>query len=184
MRTGRRVALLAIAATALAVAGCGGDDGTSGAASTLPTTPPDATFPEPTVPEGAPQPPKGASPVLREIYRQFTLRKPDPQVKGSAKAIAAGRAACAGRTPVEVERTYYPIAVSRGTLDPDSAQAKTISEIGKYAKTVSRDPSFVAGQLAAGAYQATLPPRIATFGYAGCVYELARRLEKQLAPAK
>lgn len=170
----------AVAATALALSACGGGDGATGTSS-LPTTPPDATFPAPTVPEGARQPPEDASPVLEEIDRQFTLREPDPRVRGSARAIAAGRAACAGRTPVEVERRYYPLAVSEGRLDADSAQAKMISEIERYAKNVARDPSFVAGQLAAGAYQATLPPRLATFGYAGCAYALARELERRLA---
>jgi hypothetical protein len=169
---------------ALAALGCGGGDGAGGSASTLPTTPPEATFPEPTVPEDAPQPPKGASPVLREIHRQFTLRKPDPRVEGSAQAIAAGRAACAGKSPVEVERRYFPIAVGKGAIDPESGKGEMIAQIGRYAKHASADPSFVAGQLAAGAYQATLPARIRTFGYAGCIYALARRLEMQLAPSK
>jgi hypothetical protein len=179
VRGGTRATALATAVTALAVLGCGGGDGNGGAET---TTPPDATFPEPTVPKDAPQPPKGASPVLKEIYRQFTLREPDPSVSGSAKAIAAGRKACAGKTPVEVERKYYPIAVQKGTLEPSSGQARMIAQIAKYEKHVSRDPSFVAGQLAANAYQATVPARIATFGYAGCIYVLARQLEKQLAP--
>jgi hypothetical protein len=181
MRIGAPMTVLATMATGLAIAGCGGGDGANGEAL---TTPPDATFPEPTVPEDAPQPPQGASPVLREIYRQFTPRKPDPRVAGSAKAIAAGKAACAGKTPVEVERRYYPIAVRKGRIDPASDQARMIAEIGRYAKNVSRDPTFVAGQLAADAYMATLPTRIASFGYAGCVYALARQLEKQLAPRK
>jgi hypothetical protein len=170
---------LATALAALAILGCGGGAGSGGADET--TTPPDATFPEPTVPKDAPQPPKGTSPALEEIYRQFTLRKPDPSVPGSAKAIAGGRKACAGKTPVEVERKYYPIAVQRGTLDPSSAQAKMIAEIDRYAEHASEDPSFVAGQLAGDAYQATLSPRVASFGYAGCVYVLARQLEKQPA---
>jgi hypothetical protein len=179
-RAGMGAAALAAAVTAVAILGCGG--GANGGE--VSTTPPDATFPEPTVPKNAPQPPKRASPVLKEIYRQFTLRKPDPSVPGSAKAIADGRKACAGKTPVEVERKYYPTAVQKGTLDPGSDQAKMIAEIDRYAKNVARDSSFTAGQLAAGAYQATLPPRIASFGYAGCAYALARQLEKQLAPRK
>ena len=177
---------LFIAATLLfaTVSGCGGGGGTGASEvdTDATTTPADVTFPEPTAPKGSPQPPKGASDVLKEIYRQFTLRKPDPRVKGSARAIAAGRAACAGRTPVEVERRYYPIAVEKGNIDPNSDQGRMIAEVGKYAKTVAKDPSFVAGQLAADAYQATLPPRVATFGYAGCAYALARQVEKQLAP--
>jgi hypothetical protein len=179
MRSRVGAGTIAVLAAALAIAGCGGGGG-----GTVTTTPPDATFPEPTVPRGAPQPPKGASPVLRELYRQFTPRKPDPAVKGSAAAIAAGRAACAGMTALEVERRYYPVAVRKGGIDPGSEQAKMIAGITKYAKNVVHDPSFVAGQLAGDAYQATLPSRIATFGYAGCVYELARELEKQLAPSK
>ena len=183
MRIGTGATALATAATVLAIAGCGGVGGANGGGSAAATTtPPDATFPEPTVPKDAPQPPKGASPVLKEIYRQFTPRKPDPRVKGSAQAIAAGRAACAGKTPVEVERKYFPIAVGKGTLDPNGEQGTMIAEIGKYAENAPGDSSFVAGQLAADAYQATLPARIATFGYAGCVYVLARQLEKQLAP--
>ncbi len=188
MRPGHRAGALAAIIAALAIGGCGGGTGTNGgdagSSSASTTTPPDATFPEPTVPKGSPQPPKGASPVLREIYRQFTLRKPDPKVRGSAHAIAAGRAACAGMTPVEVERRYYPVAVRMGRLDPSSGQGAMIGEIEKYARNAPRDTSFVAGQLAADAYQATLPPRIATFGYGGCVFALARQLERQLAPEK
>jgi hypothetical protein len=179
-RAGTGAIALAAAVTVLGFLGCGG--GANGGEAS--TTPPDATFPEPTVPKDARQPPKGASPVLKEIYRQFTLRKPDPSIPGSAKSIADGREACAGKTPVEVERRYYPIAVESGTLDPGSDQAKMIAEIDRYAKNVARDSSFTAGQLAAGAYQATLPPRIASFGYAGCAYALARQLEKQLAPGE
>lgn len=179
----RATGMLGIAVTALVLTGCGGGSEERGSGfSSDETTPPDATFAEPTVPKGAPQPPKGASPILREIYRQFTPPKPDPRVKASGKAIAAGKRACAGRTPVEVERRYYPIAVQKGMLDPNSSQGKTIAEVGKYAKHASTDPSFAAGQLAAGAYQATLPSRIAPFGYQGCVYSLARELEKALAP--
>jgi hypothetical protein len=119
---------------------------------------------------------------LKEIYRQFTPRKPDPRVKGSAKAIAAGRGACAGMQPLQVVHKYYPVAVRMGRLDPSSGQAKMIAGVARYVESEARDPSFDAGQLAADAYQATLPPRMASFGYAGCVYALARQLEKRLAP--
>ncbi len=191
MRLGTWPTALA-AVTAVAIAGCGGSGGTDSGigfttmpnGETVETTPPDATYPEPTVPKDAPQPPKGASPVLKEIYRQFTPREPDPRVEGSARAIAAGRVACAGKTPVEVEREYFPIAVQKGTLDPSSDQARMIAEVEKYQSNAARDPSFSAGQLAAGAYQATLPARIAAFGYSGCIYQLARQLEKQLAPER
>jgi hypothetical protein len=189
MRSWAAAFAIAIIAAGPAIAGCGGGGEVDKEVSTPTfsedeTTPPDATYPEPTVPEDAPQPPKGASPVLKEIYRQFTPPEPDPRFKGSARAIAAGKAACTGRTPVEVERRYYPIAVRKGNLDPDSDKAKMIAQIERFARTSSRDSSFVAGQLAAGAYQATLPTRIAAFGYQGCVYALARQLQRELAPRK
>lgn len=171
---GRGAALL-VALFAVALGGCGGGGGDRE------TTPPDATFPEPAVPTGALQAPKGATQAQEEIFRQFTPPKPDPRVPGSAKAIAAGRKACAARTAVEVERRYFPIAVRRGGLDPGSPRGKMIAEVGTYAEHAAEDPSFVAGQLAAGAYKATLPPSIASFGYAGCAYSLARQLEKEVA---
>jgi hypothetical protein len=105
-------------------------------------------------------------------------------VKGSAKAIAAGKKACDGKTPLEVKDAYYPIAVESGNLDASSDQAKMIADIGKYAKNASKDASFASGQLAADAYQATLPAKTASYGYQGCVYVMARQLEKQLAPKK
>ncbi len=189
---GRAAVAALIGIVAFATVGCGGGGEDGYATRTLPngetvkesTRTTDETFPEPRPPKGAPQAPKGASPVLKEIYRQFPPPKPDPRVKASGKAIAAGKAACSGKTPIQVESHYYPIAVGKGMLDPSSPQAKTIAEIGKYAKHASGDASFVAGQLAAGAYQATLPPRIAAYGYQGCVYALARELEQRLAPSK
>ena len=134
--------LVGMALLGVVAPGCGGGDaGPAEVDTSATTTPPDVTFPEPTVPKGAPKPPPEASDALKEIYRQFTLRKPDPQVKGSAKAIAAGRAACAGKTAVQVEEKYFPIAVEMGNLEPESGQAKMIGEIAKYAKNVARDPS-------------------------------------------
>ncbi len=59
-----------------------------------------------------------------------------------------------------------------------------IANIDKYAKQVSKDPSFAAGQLAADAYQATLPVQIGQYGYQGCVYALAHQLEQRLGPGK
>jgi len=176
MRAGGCLTALAIAATALAITGCGGGDSNSGSTA--------ENFPPPTVPTDAPQPPKGASPVLFEIYRQFTPPQPDPKVKGSAEAIVAGKKTCKGKTPVEIERKYYAIAVQNGQLDPSSESGKMIADIDKYAKNVSKDSSFVAGQLAADAYQATLPQKTGQYGYQGCIYVLARQLEQQLAPKK
>jgi hypothetical protein len=55
-----------------------------------------------------------------------------------------------------------------------------IAEINRYAKHVKAESSFTAGQLAADAYQATLPKRLRKVGYQGCIYSLAKQLEKGL----
>ena len=102
-------------------------------------------------------------------------------MKGSAAAIRAGEKACAGKSPVEVKEKYLPIALERGTLEAGSPQTKMIAEIDRYAKHVKTEPSFTAGQLAADAYQATLPKRLQTAGYQGCIYSLAKQLESELA---
>ncbi len=128
------------------------------------------------------QAPKGASRVLREIYRQFPAPKPDSGVKGSAAAIKAGERACADKTPLEVKEAFYPVAIEAGGLEAGSDKAKMIDDIETYAKQTSHDGSFVAGQLAAGAYEATLPEATARYGYQGCVYVLARRLKRELVP--
>lgn len=57
-----------------------------------------------------------------------------------------------------------------------------IARIGTYETYTPRSASFTAGQLAADAYEATLPETIAQYGYQGCVYALANRLEHELAP--
>jgi hypothetical protein len=122
--------------------------------------------------------PKGASPVLRQIYRQFPKPKPNPTVKGSAKALAAGEAACKDKSPLEVKEEFY--AAAKANLQPE--EAKMIARLPSFAKKTATDPSFVAGQLAADAYQATLPEALAQFGYQGCVYALALRLKGELGP--
>jgi hypothetical protein len=120
--------------------------------------------------------PKGASPVEREIYRQFPPPKPDPGVPKSAKVIRAGEKACRGKTPLEVKEEFYAEASSK--LLP--AQKQTIAEIGRWAKRKT-DEGFTAGQLAADVYQATLPVAVNRFGYQGCIYSLALRLKHELA---
>jgi hypothetical protein len=50
-----------------------------------------------------------------------------------------------------------------------------------FQRHVAANQSFVAGQLAADAYQATLPEATGGFRYQGCVYSLAVRLERELA---
>lgn len=102
-------------------------------------------------------------------------------MKGSAAAIKAGERACAGRSPLQVKQKYFPLAIRNGGLAAGSEEAKAIARIAGFEKAAS-DSSFASGQLAADAYQATLPETTARFGYQGCVYALARRLERRLAP--
>jgi len=120
-------------------------------------------------------PPKGASPLLREIYRQFQPPQPDPRMRrSSAKAIRAGERACKGKTPLQVREEF----IADSDLGDD--QAKVVAQLRKYEK----DPSanFVAGQLGALVYEGSLPEKIARYGYQGCVYSLAQVLKRRLAP--
>jgi hypothetical protein len=118
--------------------------------------------------------------MVRELHREFPPPQAAPGVKGSAAAIRAGEAACAGRTPVEVTERYLPIALERGSLQAGSLQAKMIAEVGRYAKNIETEASFTAGQLAADAYQATLPRRLQKSGYQACIHSLAKQLEDRL----
>lgn len=126
--------------------------------------------------------PKGSSQTLRAIYAQFPAPKPNPEVKHSAATIKAGIRACTGKTPLEVKEAYYPLALRKGTLTAKGEEGKMIAETAKYEKNSGKEESFTAGQLAADAYEATLAPAVGQFGYQGCVYALARRLEGELAP--
>jgi hypothetical protein len=170
--------LLASLAAALALAGCG-----SGAQSTTSTMSSEAAK---VVKAAAARhaaearAPKGASPTLRAIYAQFPPPKPDPEVKRSAAAIGAGERACKGKSPRAVKDELY--AAAKRHLNPE--QAKMIARMGSYEKHVAKDANFVAGQLAADTYEATLPAATAQYGYQGCIYSLARRLEHKLAPKK
>ena len=58
-----------------------------------------------------------------------------------------------------------------------------VAELAKYEKQPPTI-SFVAGQIGAGVYQATLPVKKAAAGYQGCVYELALQLRRELAKNK
>lgn len=178
-RSGSRASLATLTALcllALTASGCGGggSEGSTGA----------QTKPSPYARGGSAesQAPRGSSPALREIYRQFPAPKADPEVKASAAAIAAGKKACAGKAPLEVKEAFYPVAIEQGGLEQDSPQAKMIAAIDSYEKRV--DGSFVAGQLAAGAYAATLPQARSQFGYQGCIYSLALRVKRELAPKR
>jgi hypothetical protein len=53
-----------------------------------------------------------------------------------------------------------------------------VEEIERYEEQVT--PNFVAGQLAAGVYEATLSENEERGGYQGCVYELAQGQLKEL----
>jgi hypothetical protein len=171
-------ALIAAAALGLlALAGCGSSSSSTAGGQGESTA---ATKPSPTAPGGKAESeaPKGASPVLRQIYRQFPKPAPNPTVKGSAAAIAAGERACKGKTPLEVKEAFY--AAAKANLQPE--QTKMIAELASFEKNAATDSSFVAGQLAAGVYQATLPEAVAQFGYQGCIYALALELKRELGP--
>jgi hypothetical protein len=169
---------LLLALGVLALGGCGSSSDSQGGSTDT------ATFPTARGGKAEREAPKGASPVLREIYRQFPPPKPNPVVEGSAAAIEAGEAACEGKTPLAVKAAFYAEAVEAGNLEAGSPQAKMIAKLPSYQRRAASDTSFVAGQLAAGVYQATLPERIAQFGYQGCIYSLARELKRELAPRK
>ena len=154
--------------------GCLGVAAGCGSSGSDNSTQPEVHPPRLTAAQRAPQ---GASPVEREIYRQFPPPKPDPSVSESAKVIAAGESACRGKSPLEVKEEFYAEASSN--LLP--AQKQMIAEIGYWAKQSKRDEGFTAGQLAALVYQATLPEAVNRFGYQGCVYSLAQRLKHELA---
>lgn len=157
-------ALLAVVALAILVGGCGSTDSTSTVSRV-----------EKEEKKAEAEAPKGASPQLRAIYLQFPPPKPNPGIGNSAKAIAAGEAACAGKTPLEVSEEF----LSKSELSNEQREA--VKMIGHYEKHPSY--SFPAGQIAAGVYENTLPePGVAVYGYQGCVYALAQGLEARLAP--
>ena len=100
-------------------------------------------------------------------------------MKGSAKAIKAGEKACKGKMPLEVKEEFS------GESDLLEDQAKMVAELPEYEKRSAQDSSFVAGQLAALVYERSLPEdEFALYGYQGCVYSLAKVLEKRIASAK
>jgi hypothetical protein len=176
---------VALSVGALALAGCGSSGSSSTSTTTSSQSPPETAAAKAAAKSAAAaakaaeaKAPKGASPVLRQIYRQFPAPKPEPQEKSAAKAIEAGEKACQGKTPLEVKEEFFPAA--QASLEPE--QAKMIARVGSFEANAARDSSFVAGQLAADTYQATLPEAVAQAGYQGCVYALAQGLEHRLAP--
>lgn len=114
------------------------------------------------------------------IALEFPEPKPEPGSPPSArKAVEAGRSACRGKTPVQVRDEFIAEAEAGGALNP--GQKKMLANIARYEKQAANSPDFVAGQLAAGVYEATLPERLRISGYQGCVYELAQQLQKEIA---
>ena len=167
--------------SALIGAGCGGgsDEGSSEAAARrhVETTGGGRTA------KGSPavnQAPPGSSPVRARNLPAVPTPRTGSTREGAAAAIRAGERACAGKSPTEVKETYYPQTVESGNLDPESPEAEAIEEVDEYEARVTTEVSFTAGQLAAGAYERTLPDEVASSGYQGCVYALSKWLERMV----
>jgi hypothetical protein len=112
-------------------------------------------------------------PQAQRLAQSFPKPKPAPGAKElSAKAIAAGEAACKGLTPTEVKDRFYSQA--QANLDPD--QLQLVEELPRYEEEAPDDPNFVAGQIAATVYGAALGEAESQYGFQGCVYVLAREI--------
>jgi hypothetical protein len=163
MRTTCVALALSVMATFLLTA-CGDDSDSGHEAGTGPSSADQAKPPiDPT------------APMSEQLAQTFPAPKPGPgSLPGAAAAIEAGRKACAGKTPLQVREQFI------GAADLGDEQGEMVAELPKYEK---QPPTinFVAGQLAAGVYQATLPEKKAAAGYQGCVYELALQLRRELA---
>ena len=171
MRAGVLTSLLFLVAL-LAVAGCGDgdDDGGTGTITDDPVQMEEE--------RAEAEAPKGASPVLKQIYRQFPPPKPDPAVRRSAEAIRAGERACRGKTPLEVREEFI------GESDLLEPQAELVAELPKLERSAAENGAFITGQLGALVYERTLPARVARYGYQGCVYSLSRVVKRKLAPRR
>jgi hypothetical protein len=164
MRTACVALVLSMMATVLFTA-CGDDSGSGQTAGT-----------ESSAAQGAPPPIDPTAPMSEQLARVFPVPKPGPEsLPGAAAAIEAGREACKGKTPLQVREEFIG-----ATQDLSDGQEAMIGELQKYEKQAV-SPNFVAGQLAAGVYEATLPETKAMAGYQGCVYELALQLRRELA---
>jgi hypothetical protein len=140
-------------------------------------------------PSGSTQGPgtEGANEVPKTIEGQLAATFPKPKVQqtdlpGAKGAIAAGRKACKGKTPIEVREEFISAAESSGVMG--EGQEKMIAELDKFEKQSRHSVNFAAGQLAAGVYEATLPEKLRNAGYRGCVYELALQLRREIAKEK
>jgi hypothetical protein len=165
-------ALLAAAALALSACGGGGSDGTE---AVEPTTqkPPTSGF--------AYGGKGGKHEGSAAIAAQFPEPKPPAGAPaGAQREIDAGRKACKGKTPAQIRDRFLAEAEASGALNP--GQERMVANIEHFEKQVTAD--FVAGQLAAGVFEATQPERIRIYGYQGCVYELAQQLQREIAKGK
>jgi len=125
---------------------------------------------------GAAAPIDPTAPMSRQLARTFPVPKPAPgSPPGAAAAIEAGRKACKGKTPLQVREEF--IGAAEGLSEEQEAMIGELPKFEKKAVTAN----FVAGQLAAGVYEATLPEKQAIAGYQGCVYELALQVRRELA---
>jgi hypothetical protein len=159
---------------ALALSACGNDGGST--SSEQPTYRP----PKPQASGFAHGGQGGKRGGSASIALQFPEPKAEPgSPPGVQKAIDAGRSACKGKTPVQVRDEFIAEAEAGGSLNP--GQEKMLANIGHYEKQAAGSADFVAGQLAAGVYEATLPEQLRIYGYQGCVYELAQQLQKEIA---
>jgi hypothetical protein len=132
---------------------------------------------------GGQKPLPADAPISATLARQFPKPKVQPNAApGSQQAINAGRKACRGKTPIQVRDEFIAEAEAGGLLN--SGQKKMLAEIDQFEKQAATSPDFVAGQLAAGVYEATLPETLRIAGYQGCVYELAQQLQKEIAKKK
>jgi hypothetical protein len=164
MRTTCLALVLSIMATVLLTA-CGGDSDSGQTAGSGSSTVQNATPPiDP------------SAPMSEQLARTFPVPKAEAgSLPGTAAAIEAGRTACKGKTPLQVREEF--IEAAQGLSD---AQEAMIDELPKF-ESQGLSPNFVAGQLAAGVYEATLPEKKMVAGYRGCVYELALQVRRELA---
>ena len=181
----RRASAVALVATAaLALAACGG----GGSSSTPPTTTTAVAPAKAGKPSGdsgsggsakvpkkkhSKQGSEGGGGAAEGVRKTFPKPQADPEVEGSAAAIAAGEAACEGKTPAQIKAAFYDQAIEEGTLEPMSPEGKMIARLGAVEKQAGGGTSFAAGQLAADVYAATLPEETATYGFRGCTHALA-----------
>src|SRR4029077_17571837 len=157
---------------ALALSACGGNDGESA------MTEQNVEQPSPPASGFAHGGKGGKGESSATIAASFPKPKPQPDAPpGAQKAIDAGRRACRGKTPQQVRDEFMAEAEASGLLN--EGQRKMIANLAHYENQARSGPDFVAGQLAAGVYEATLPEALRIAGYQGCVYELAQQLQKE-----